>query len=76
MHQLCFLYMLNYPAVYSLLEREIAAAHMNGIVFTLARFFFFTIKKFILNSLEANMKINNTTTNDIIKGLLLHDICE
>ena len=37
MHQLCFLYMLNYPAVYSLSEREGVAAHMQGTVFTSAR---------------------------------------
>ena len=44
MHQLCFLYMLNYPgkSTYSLSthcpkERERAAAHMQGTVFTLAR---------------------------------------
>ena len=37
MHQLCFLYMLNYPAVYSLSERKRAAAHMQGTVFTIYR---------------------------------------
>ena len=30
MHQLCFPYMLNYPALHSLSERELAAAHMQG----------------------------------------------
>ena len=37
MHQLCFLYMLNYPAVYTLSEQEKMAAHMQGTVFALAR---------------------------------------
>ena len=47
MHQLCFLYMLNYPAVYSLSEKERAAAQMQGTVFTLARLKIVpTIKKF------------------------------
>ena len=36
-HQLCLLYMLNYPAVYSLSEIEIAAAHMQETVSTAAR---------------------------------------
>ena len=31
MHQLCFLYMLNYPAV-AVRKREGAAAHMQGTV--------------------------------------------
>ena len=37
MHQLCFLYMLNYPAVYSLSEKQRVAVNMQGIVFTLTR---------------------------------------
>ena len=35
MHQLSFLYMLNYPAVYSLSESEWAAVLMQGSVFNL-----------------------------------------
>ena len=35
-HQLCFLYMLHYPAVYSS-EREREAVDMQGTVFALAR---------------------------------------
>ena len=37
MHQLCFLYMLHYLAIYMLSEREKAATHKQGTVFTLAR---------------------------------------
>ena len=41
MHQLCFLYMLNYRVIYSLsshlLTVERAAVNMQGKVFTLAR---------------------------------------
>ena len=37
MHQLCFLYMLNYQTINSLSERERAAAHKQETVFTLAR---------------------------------------
>ena len=37
MHQLCFLYMLNYPVIYSLSERERVEVNMQGIVFTLER---------------------------------------
>ena len=37
MPQLCFLYKLNYPSVDTMSERQRAAAHMQGTVFTLAR---------------------------------------
>ena len=37
MHQLCLLYMLHSPAVYSLSEREREAVNMQGTVFALAR---------------------------------------
>ena len=37
MYQFCFLYMLHYPVMYSLSERERVAVNMQGTVFTLAR---------------------------------------
>ena len=33
MHQLCFLYMLNYPAVYSLSERQSGFTHARNCVY-------------------------------------------
>ena len=37
MHQLCFLYMLNYVVIYLLPERERVTVNVQGIVFTFAR---------------------------------------
>ena len=37
MHQLCFLYMLNYPVILCSLSRERVAVNMQRTVFTLAR---------------------------------------
>ena len=36
-HQLCFLYMLSYPVIYSLSERERVEVNMQGTVFTLSK---------------------------------------
>ena len=33
MHQLCFLYMLNYPAIYSLSERESGSKHAGNCIY-------------------------------------------
>ena len=38
MHRLFLLYMLNYPVMYSLQERERATVNKQGNMFTLARF--------------------------------------
>ena len=57
MHPLAFYICLNYPAIYSLSEREREAVNMQGTVFTLARLETVHTKK--LNHIQCQSMLMN-----------------
>ena len=70
MHQLCLLFMLNYPAIHSLSERERAASHIQETLFTIARLKIFpAIDNLIYEYLDMIQSI-------IICSIQIHNLCK